>query len=169
MQPQADIKLEDLFNFLGPRENYTLEHVIKNLSESARCLITGENTNLTVQPVDLNTSNLLPSNVASIKKELVSDIVFQYVVPVGDYYICFESSPIFENYNRTCLANPTLVIPRFEGALTLYAFWDYLTRLHVKGIKTLSYNEYILENLNVNAYFLRKLKKREEIKSKIVR
>ena len=167
-----------LINFLDPNEAPTLPSVLKRMSEDGRCLLTGEKENLVYFPVDTNPQNFLPSNMSCIADSIAKEITytFNYDIELWGYKLTFDSPPVFKSYNENTVNIATTMMmddkerfnpPSYEK---FTAFYEYLTKLHVKGLSKISYDNISIDANQYQGHLLRLLAnaKASTPKSKII-
>jgi hypothetical protein len=159
----------EYINGLLPGEKIDTKLILQRLSEYGICLLSGETADLTLVPVDFDLQNYLASNMAQISKSLAENhsMIYTYEQAYGPFCVEFESSEIFEDYNRQIIKLHSGSAAMDESTtlnsigLRLYDVFKDLTSKHVKGIHRIrhdvtktSLNKYSYQN-----YVVRELSK----------
>ena len=117
--------------------------ILGRMSEAGICLLTGEMENTMPIPVDLNTSNMLPTNMANISKSIIENIHFTYnykiKCPYGLTFV-FNTPHCFVDYNKTIIIGITeqLPAPTHNNFIEIY---EMLMNYHVKGVDKIRFEE----------------------------
>lgn len=170
-----------MINFLDAKEAPTFPIVLGRMSEDKRCLLTGVTDKLTYFPVDTNPNNFLPSNMSCISDDIAKEISYTYCYDIEfySYVLTFDTPPVFHEYNDKVL---NLIrsqrmhsgdSEKFKPAGNKHftAFYEYLTKYHVKGISKISTEDSRewMDNAQYQGYLLRVLAaEKTETQSKII-
>ena len=147
--------MTDMYNFMLPAERPDANVILQRLGEHDKCLLTGEEDNLTTVPVDFNPSNILPSNMARISKRFMEKppIVLEYLFSFKSqdvvFTVTFKSIAQLYAHNKKTLEflpvdnilkknqadflNSENFDNTFNGSNLVQVF-EFLTENHVKGI-----------------------------------
>jgi hypothetical protein len=110
---------------------------MKALSEDSVCLLTGKTTDLQYYPVDQDTTNPLPCNIACISSDIVKGIgpSFNYTLDVWGYRVTLDTPVEFMKYNKECVSALAMeAAPYYDSPAVLVDVFETLIRRHVKGI-----------------------------------
>lgn len=155
-----------IINFMKAGEKPDPTTVLGRMGEDKTCLITGTKTDLTYLPVDLDPSNILPSNMACVTNEIAKDITYSYYyeATLGSYKILFDTPPQFEEHNMSmvnALPKENFVYDQKLGPQNFIAAFEALTARHLKGIFRISHANYILDRTQYQGHLYRMLLKRQ--------
>jgi hypothetical protein len=158
---------------LKPNEAPKAEMILSRLSEAGVCLLSGEKENLVSIPVDFNTNNMLPTNMASISKEIASEILytFKYKVKLEQkgIVVTFNTPECFVQYNITLLKalEPELPETKEDSFLEIY---ECLMSRHIKGIDKIKLVNFdrCIEWLQLQRYWFSQVDKMKNKKAKII-
>ena len=140
--------------------------ILGRMGEEGTCLITGAKLDLTYIPVDLDPSNILPSNMACLSNTVAKGITYSYYYELafGEYKVLFDTPPEFEAYNTAIIG----ALPSSDfsyqaplGSQNLVSVFEGLTARHLKGIFRVSYASYILDRTQYQGYLYRALLKKQ--------
>lgn len=148
----------EMICFMVAGEEPSAETILGRLGEFGKCLVTESTEDLTILPVDLNTSNILPSNMAMMSRGLLdkTPLILDYSLILNkDLPIVVEFKTIHKlyKYNKDIVQKLPLSTvleqkhieflssdnfdERFTGNILSQVF-EKLISLHVKGISKVS-------------------------------
>jgi len=148
----------EMICFMVAGEEPSAETILGRLGEFGKCLVTGGTEELTILPVDLNTSNILPSNMAMMSRGLLdkTPLILDYSLILDTslpIVVEFKTIHKLYKYNKDIVQNLSLHTvleqkhidflasdgfdERFTGNILSHVF-EKLISLHVKGISKVS-------------------------------
>jgi len=134
--------------------------ILSRMSEDGVCLLTGKKDDLTYVPVDMDTTNILPSNMVCVQKSLSKTMLlsYHYDVQFSDMMVMFDTPSHFERYNKTLLENiSTSEIAGNHTVDRILSVYDLFTLRHVKGFFKISCGNYQVHRIQYQEYLLRLL------------
>lgn len=131
----------EMFWYLKPSEAPKTDVILSRLSESGICLLTGETTNLLSIPVDMNTNNMLPTNMVCLSKSIVEDLQYIFRYDVACYEgvtITFNTAECLVEYNKKLIEAllQDIPTPKQHNFVSIY---EFLMSKHLKGIDKITY------------------------------
>lgn len=162
----------EMFWNLMPNEQLNTDLMLSRLNESDICLLTGDKGNLVSFPVDLNTSNMLPTNMVCLSKSITDEVEYAYKYRVnvcGGTTIVFNTPECFIEYNKQLLTGLTDQIEAIAKPKHFIELYELLMSRHVKGV-----HEIILDDgssmdwVALQRYWFAKLEKMKNKKWKII-
>lgn len=181
---------DGMYNFMVPNERPDANSILQRLGESSKCLLTGDEENLTTIPVDFNPSNILPSNMARISKKfmekapVVLEYQFSFTSQEVVFTVNFKSIDSLYRHNKYLLETLPLdnVLEKnqadflktesydntFNGS-NLVRVFEFLTENHVKGVDRVTVQDrFSLDWVSFQTYVIGVLE-RNKNKSNIIR
>lgn len=160
-----------MLNFIEPGEKPDPKVILKRMGEDGVCLLTGSKLDVGYMPVDLDPSNVLPSNMVCISNDVAKDITYSYYYEVlfGPYKVLFDTPPQFEKYNLELVkALPTtdLHYTPSLGSQNFVNAFEWMTARHLKGIFRVAYVnhsdvDYIFDRTQYQGHLFRALLKKQ--------
>jgi hypothetical protein len=164
----------DILWHLKPNEAPKADMILSRLSESGVCLLTGETENLVSIPVDFNTNNMLPTNMACLSKSIVEDILytFKYKVKLEQkgVVVTFNTPSCFLDYNTNLLKALELEIPTPLYGDKFEVVYEFLMSRHLKGIDKIKYtnSDCCIEWIQLQRYWFSQVDKMKHKKGKVI-
>ena len=158
---------------LKPNEAPKADMILSRLSEAGVCLLSGEKENLVSIPVDFNTNNMLPTNMACISKTIASDILYtlKYSITLDQkgIVVTFNTPECFVEYN-TSLLNALefeLPVPTKDSFIEIY---ETLMSRHLKGVDKIKLVKFdrCIEWIQLQRYWFSQVDKMKNKKAKII-
>jgi len=128
--------------YLNHGEAPKADLILGRMSEAGICLLTGEMEDVLAMPVDLNTNNMLPTNMANISKKILEDITYTYLYSYKCNYgitIVFNTAPCFIEYNKAIINGLSDRLPQPKH--NFLEIYELLMTHHVKGIEAIKFEE----------------------------
>lgn len=162
--------------YLKHGETPKTDLILSRMSEAGICLLTGETDNVLAIPVNLNTNNMLPSNMVCLSRQIIENISYTYNYTINcseELAVTFNSPECFVDYNRALLAGLNDELqnlspkPPFNNFLEIY---ELLMSRHVKGIEEINVN-YMKASIDwsqLQRYWFTTLEKKSKQKLKII-
>lgn len=170
----ADMMPErEWFAYVEKGQGIKVDELLLRLGEGNICLSSGEmptdlvtaggdkasSFDLIDYPIDFNTGNILPSNMATVNRDLLKPPFkpFGYKQEIGGLTIEMVTDELLYDHNQEYLN------PDWEGVFTnvekgdLIGVWDFLTRNHIKGIIRIENDGFFLTVIEALGYFQRKI------------
>ena len=148
--------------------------ILTRMSEAGICLLTGETSDILAIPVNLNTSNMLPTNMVCLSKKIIEDINYTYnytlKCPNNKLTIIFDSSECFVEYNKSLLSALDISEEVNLKSKDFIEVYELLMSRHVKGIDRLVFddNDTNMSWTQIQRYWFNKLDKNKNKSLKIV-
>jgi len=155
--------------YVKPGEPPKADTILTRMSEAGVCLLSGEMDDVLSIPVDFNTNNMLPTNMANISKSLIENIThtisYKFHCPDG-VTVVLNTPPSFIEYNQTLLGAIELPQPKHFNFIEIY---EYLMSRHVKGISKIRFEEgdSCMDWIQLQRYWFTQLDKMKTKKPKI--
>lgn len=185
MKPEIkEIQPEDKwFNYLeaGTKPNeITTTKLLKSINEGNECLHSGKvESNLSMAtgekvseladyPVDSNTQNILPSNMVTVDKSVLTTTPMAFKMSVNLKSVklqLFVDSLVYKHNQKMIEQVATDAIPEeMEDPKELFGLWDFFTKNHIKGLGELTFNKtngisYSIGTMEAMMFFSTKIKK----------
>lgn len=162
--------MEMLWNLM-PGETPKTELILGRMSEADICLLTGDRGNLLTTPVDFNTNNMLPTNMACLSKDILDAVEFVHKYKVKCLYgtvVTFNTAPCFVDYNKGVLETlyDKIPAPKHHNFVEVY---EFLMSRHVKGIYEITFeDESSMDWASLQRYWFIKLDKMKNKRCKII-
>ena len=165
--------MEMIWNLM-PNEKLNTDFILSRLSEADICLLTGDKGNLVSFPVDLNTNNMLPTNMTCLSKSITDEIEYAYkysVALVCETTIVFNTPDCFVEYNKQLLNGfadqiEAIAKPNQHNFVEVY---EFLMSRHVKGIYEIKFEDGTsMDWSSLQRYWFGKLEKMKNKKWKII-
>lgn len=163
----------DWFAYLDRGEQMQVDKMLARFDEGDICLVSGEapsgltnisgaqasNLELIDYPVDHNTGNILPSNMATVNKDLIKYPLKMYghVEEFGDLKVHTVADEGIHDHNDNYYAIEWIDVFANCEKGDLIGVWDFLTRNHIKGIIRIETSDYFLTVIEALGYFQRKI------------
>lgn len=171
----------DILWHLKPNEAPKADMILSRLSESGVCLLTGETENLVSIPVDFNTNNMLPTNMANLSKSLVEEILYTFKYKVHlekiGVVVTFNTPACFVDYNTGLLNafESEIPIPMvgtgiFSKGGNFVEVYEFLMTRHLKGIDKIKFTESdcCIEWIQLQRYWFSQVDKMKHKKGKVI-
>jgi len=162
----------DMLWYLKSGEAPKADMVLGRLSEAGICLLTGETENLVTIPVDMNTNNMLPTNMACVSKQLIDDIKYTYRYKISCYdgiRITLNTAECFVDYNKKIVQALFSEIPEPKQH-NFISIYEFLMTSHVKGVDKITFadDDSCMDWLQLQRYWFTQVEKLKSSKLKII-